>query len=460
MASLAGLAVAAGTLLSMGLTAGPASAAASSGCPTSAKGLPTDNQVSAAAVTPVGSNVTTYQFSSLKDEAPVNGVPGLMKYCVYPSPSSAKPTNITPDPVQAVGDNGAKWVTGTGSNNFAFVRPGGNPSDIGLKGQDVTMGTATWKAGAVPTGQAIVLHVNDPSVCASLYAGSTSPTCFVLPGPPRQVGPVCDKGDNGPTIAYNAMPFDVVNCLNPGESFEGDFDNEMGDLVNLSPAIGTHISLKVDFQDFACGDSGHWSGTTQESQNPPPSLCKTTPGETFTHPITANLYDPAGTGGLTTPIATVTQDQVIPFRPSANPLCPAGNGAVAGARWLNPDAIGGPACQNSIGTVLTFNFPNSISLPSTVVWTVAFNTTHAGYNPVGENTACFQAVKLDDQQPGCGYDSLNVGAHTLPATGSPAFAGTDVNEDLIAISTGSPAATLQLQPGWTGFRPLGEIIAH
>jgi hypothetical protein len=90
-----------------------------------------------------------------------------------------------------------------------------------------------------------------------------------------------------------------------------------------------------------------------------------------------------------------------------------------------------------------------------VVWTVQFNTTHAGYNPIGEATTCFPT------NPGCGYDSLNVGAKSY--VNAP-YAGTDVNATAVYRSHGNAnygAPFVALSPdsvGWTGFRPLGEIV--
>jgi hypothetical protein len=119
------------------------------------------------------------------------------------------------------------------------------------------------------------------------------------------------------------------------------------------------------------------------------------------------------------------------------PLTPGG--------WFNP---GSGACQNSIGQLLTFTFTNGPTLPSQVIWTVAFNTTHEGYAPIGESTACFISAG------GCGYDSLNVGV--LSFGGAP-YIGTDVNEDIGYSSVGGRSAPLTAETGYTGFRPLGEI---
>ena len=164
----------------------------------------------------------------------------------------------------------------------------------------------------------------------------------------------------------------------------------------------------------------------------------------LTHPITATIYDGNGVQ-----LAQVTQPQTIPFRPTADPSCPANSGpAPAGAAWFNPLAPGGGACQNSIGKVLTFNFPAGTPLPNTVIWTVAFNTSTAGYSPIGSATC-------QSDPGGCPYDSLNVGAKTY--AGAP-YAGTDIQVDEAFRSSGGPGAPLLAETGWSANRPLGEII--
>jgi hypothetical protein len=435
------------TLFAIAGTAGPAAAAAGSGCPTGKAlgSIPTASNV-AAGFSNSGS-ITMYTFSSLTNENPVGGVPGLVKYCVYPSRSSL-PTGHT---VAAKGADGTSWLYATGSNNFAFVRPGGDKTNLTLNGTTgITMGTATWST--IPAGQTIVLHINDPTVCASLYGSGTSATCFVKPS----TGPICNSGDS--SVAYNAMPFDVVNCLNPGVAFEANGWNEFGDSVTLSGNGRTLKSLIVDFQSFACV-TGTWDN--QGGNNP----CGggTTPGVspgTFTWPITANIYA-AGTGGQPTGslLATMTVDEQIPFRPNADPTnCPS-----TPTKWFNPLAPGGGACQNSIATKLTFDFSGqSVTLPADgkVVWTVAFNTSTSGYSPQGAQTplcALPPATATTTVCPLNPADSLNVGDKTYPPPAP--YAGTslfDTNGGLAVGSKGSSALAF-LTPDDLG-RPLGEII--
>jgi hypothetical protein len=153
-----------------------------------------------------GSNNTifTYTFSG-SDGTSVNGIPGLITYCVYPAEPPGNPNSTTPNTgataidgnMQAFGANGDAFVQNDSAvGSFSWSRADGNPSNISFDGNTYTMGTATWNAvacivGGVPTtcpvspaSQTIVLHINDPVECSSLYgggvAGSVS-TCWVFP---------------------------------------------------------------------------------------------------------------------------------------------------------------------------------------------------------------------------------------------------------------------------------------
>ncbi len=440
----------------------PALAASnSSGCPTSLKNILTANNVAASFSN--SGLVTTYTFISLTNENPVGGVPGLVKYCVYPTPSG-QPTD---DTVTAKGADGTTWLFKQDPKDFAFVRPGGNKTNIPLDGKSTTMGTATW--GTLPTDQTIILHIADPTVCASIYGG-TSPTCFVKPSPALS----CNAGVGDTVAAYNAIPFGGVNCAPPSFGVEAYGFNELGDQVTLAGTARTLVSLKVLFNSYGCSVSGHWySGD-----------CVTTSGATFIVPITANIYNPANCSGTplvctAAPIATVTTNQTIHFRPSAdNVNCTA---ADAG-KWFNPQGNGGGgACQNSIVELLTFDFSSqNVTLPNDVIWTVSYNTSHSGYNPIavplGSGDACESSLG------GCGYDSLNVSTRSY--TGAP-YAGTDDSESVVFLnwwagsgvptSYPSPFGDGVLTPStipsvesttdvinntWIGLRPLGEIITQ
>ncbi|WP_157171750.1 hypothetical protein [Nocardia higoensis] len=252
---------------------------------------------------------------------------------------------------------------------------------------------------------------------------------------------VCDKGNTN--LAYNALSFGALNCLAASLGFEAQATNEFGDAVGLAGTARQLASMQVLFASFACGTSGHWNTGD----------CVTASGATFDIPITAKVYS---VGNLTTPLATVTQTFSVPFRPSAdNTNC---TGTNAG-KWFNPNGApnlsgslpNGGRCQNSIATILTFNFPAGTTLPDQVVWTVSYNTTHYGYSPVGEGAACYSTPL------GCPYDSFNVGATDFP---NAPYAGTDLPPANTAYSsTGQPPGPLtQFDIGT--FRPLGAITTR
>ena len=400
----------------------------SSGCPNSTA---LKNFLAAGNVAADFSNaglVTTYRFAAFTDEPPAGGVPGLIKYCVYPDPA-APPSSVD---ALATGANGAPWTSSVGSSSFSFGRPDGNPSNIPLDVTSTTMGTATWDE--LPSAQTILLHINDPAVCASLYGGDPG-TCFVKPGQASTC--IVDHGETN--VAYNAIPFGAADCPGPSLGFEATQTAEFGDEVELEPGTGRElVSLKVLFSSWGC-QSGHWNT----------SDCSTSPGATFTHPVTANIYAVDDCGGTTCAgalLATVTTTQTVPYRPSADPLQCTGSDA---GKWFNPVAGG---CRNQISTVLTFDLTSqNVTLPDQVIWTVAFNTTHYGAAPIGEAAACFSA------SGGCPYDSFNVGATSFPQA---PYAGTDISED-VAWGRGpefGAGGVLASSSGWLTFRPVGAII--
>lgn len=432
--------------------------AVASGCPTGGTYL-ADPNVGASAS---GGTTQTYTFNSWVNEHPVSGIPGLVSYCVI--------ANQTPSAVAASahGDNGQAWQASKLNQTFAFSRPGGDKSNIGLNGTDTVMGTATFSIA--PTSQTFLLHVNDSTTCQSLYGAGSSPSCFVKPSP--RPGS-CNKGDS--TVAYNAMPSDVVNCVNPGIGFEATSTSEFGNAVNLSSSAGrTLASLKMDMQSFAC-QTGHWNGNPHDiSNNVEPCAFTDATNPTFQWPVTANIYalNTDGTpGNLLATSGPVTQ--TIPYRPAhdtSGHCTNVDNTSNSGNRWWNPAALGGAgACQSSIATVLSFNFPAGITLPDQVIWTVSFATTSEGtiVSPAQGVQDCSSGADLRFPgltDGGCPYDSLNpgdngnTGGADFPAshiTLAP-YAGSDVTTGVAYLNQGGTG--LQSQNGWAGLRPLGEII--
>ena len=241
---------------------------------------------------------------------------------------------------------------------------------------------------------------------------------------------------------YSSIPATLPGNV-PSVGFEATSASEFGDRVKFAVGSGGRVkSVTVVMSSWGC-ESGHWySGD-----------CLTTSGATFSHPITLKLYaDGAPNPGLS--LATTTQTFAIPYRPSADPLnC---TGANAG-KWYNAAEL---TCYNGFATEVTFVLPGAgVAVPSdTVVWGVAYNTTHYGSAPIGESAACYTA------SGGCGYDSLNVGLNT-----SPPLVGTDVDPNGVYWNTSyalnycdggaGGVNTFRLDDGcWAPYVPMAEFI--
>jgi hypothetical protein len=180
---------------------------AAGGCPSSnaITNFLIDNNVQASfQISSVSSlnDTATYTVSSI-DESSTGGVPGLIEYCVYPIQPPGNPDMAVAD----YSDVNGTWdaVFGSIQGYFSFKRYDGNPSNVPFDGsQNVVIGTATWcqpVAGSctvqAPGTQTILLHVNDPTVCSSLYNDGSS-TCFVYPG--LENGPPIIGLCNGATV--------------------------------------------------------------------------------------------------------------------------------------------------------------------------------------------------------------------------------------------------------------------
>lgn len=212
------------------------------------------------------------------------------------------------------------------------------------------------------------------------------------------------KAHHHPTANHDPVIYDSIIDPNPGnvpsESFEATGTQELGNQINLSGDARVLESVGVQMSSWAC-QSGSWTGT--------PSPCATTPGATFSVPITFNIYGvgPASSYGPSTAgplLATDTQTFNMPYRPSADPTdCPS-----APTKWYD---AGLATCFNGYFTDIQFNFGH-VTLPSSVIYGVTFNTNTSGFNPTGN--------------PGP-VDSLNMALSqepSAPSAGSDAYPGT------------------------------------
>jgi hypothetical protein len=199
------------------------------------------------------------------------------------------------------------------------------------------------------------------------------------------------------SVIYSSLLGNPLPGNSPSVGFEADSISEFGNAVTFAGTNRTLTSVIVTMSSWGCTTGGAGAGGN----------CVTTPGATFSEPITFNIYNPSTDGGLTpgTLITTLTQTFNIPYRPSASPKCTDG-------RWWDTSS---KLCFNGLADNITFNF-SGVSLPDSVVYGIAYNTTDYGNPPIGPDTSC--------PSGGCGYDSLNVALSSNVTAGSNTAPGT------------------------------------
>ena len=199
--------------------------------------------------------------------------------------------------------------------------------------------------------------------------------------------------------AKNGIVFNSIPKVLPGNvssvGFQATQASQLGDGITFLSSNKKHLkTVSVVMSSWACETGG---GAT----------CVTTPGSTFTHPITLNLYA-TNVGNLPgSLIASATKPFAIKYRPTSDTgiNCNGDNTA-----WFSP---ADSACYHGIVQTITFNFASlHLILPSSIVYGVAYNTSGYGAAPYGYSTACAIAGN-------CAYDSLNVSAAAgIPARGT------------------------------------------
>ena len=191
--------------------------------------------------------------------------------------------------------------------------------------------------------------------------------------------------------------------------------------------------MNLTVSNYGC-QSGHWfSGD-----------CVTTPGATYSHPITLNIYNVAAGNQGRIVDRFGTQTFALRYRPSADYVnC---TGANLGL-WYDASSN---TCFNGQASNITFNLAG-LTVPNQVIFGIAYNTTHYGYAPIGQSAPCYTGPG------GCSYDALNVGAadpsvyNTVGSNPAPSDA---YLYTLVGSCTNGPIIPFGLDSGcWTGFKP-------
>ena len=214
---------------------------------------------------------------------------------------------------------------------------------------------------------------------------------------------------------------------------------EFGSTVEL--AVGTDRTLheiEIGFSNWSC-ETGFYQT--------PATPCVTTPGTSFVHPVTVNLYADAGVGTAGALIATVTKQVTVPFRPSASAECtdPSRPGQYQ-------DAAG--VCTSGLFFTSVFDFSGlALTVPDRFTIGVTYNTSNSGFAPIGSTPI-----------PGtnAGYDALNVAIEGETPPGAGVFTETNFlgshffnSRILWGLSRGPVAqarAGGSLSRGWRGCR--------
>jgi hypothetical protein len=282
-------------------------------------------------------------------------------------------------------------------------------------------------------------------VCIGIALLAIPAAIAIAQGPPKPPGP-----PGKPGIIYSSIPKPLPGNVG-SEGPEAYAFSELGDgVVFPGGAGGTFDHVTVILSSWGC-TSGAWNTGD----------CVTAPKNAqFSQIITLNIYavnagSPPSPGAL---LAKTTQTFQIPYRPSSTPDQCSGDNET----WFNPKD---KTCYHGIAVPITFDLTHlNVSVPSEVIVTLAFNSTHYGPSPVGESAPCFTS------SGGCPYDSLNISTDSGGENDPPAnvaFIGSFLVPDSIFVnytlpgnscSGTSPVGVLALDQGcWTGFHPEIEI---
>lgn len=241
--------------------------------------------------------------------------------------------------------------------------------------------------------------------------------------------------------AANSTIYNNIPSTQPGNvvslGFEATQTSEFGGQVQFGGTVRSNPTVTVLMSSWGC-QAGSWYMKD----------CVTTPGSTFSVPITLNVYNVGDNNAPGTNVATVTKSFTIPFRPSAdNTNCTEGSIG----KWFD-----GTTCFNGLANPISFDLVG-VTLPEKVILSIAYNTTHHGYAPIVTSACSITAA-------GCGYDSLNVGVVSALTTGTyPLPNDAYLNSTTLGQycdSDPTTTGTFRLDPGcWLGYQPAFKVSA-
>jgi hypothetical protein len=245
------------------------------------------------------------------------------------------------------------------------------------------------------------------------------------------------------TNIYNNIPTPVPGNV-PSEGFECCSASEFGGQVEFASGTWKNPKVTILMSSWACQE-GSWFGEN----------CLTVKGAKFEVPITVSLYEVGPGDAPGAKIAAASKVFKIPYRPSVSTICKQTQNAKGG--WYDKKE---EHCYNGYAAKIAIQLKVA-KLPAKAIVSVAYNTTHYGYQPRGESEPCYTGPG------GCPYDSLNVGAksalaeeaYPLPdfayinSTSAEEYCGSSTTLGTFGIS-GSNG-----NPCWNGFQPSFRVDA-
>ena len=256
---------------------------------------------------------------------------------------------------------------------------------------------------------------------------------------------------------YNSIPA-VYPPSFSSLGYQAQQTSEFGDHVVFAGTNRVVETISIGLNDWACESDftltqpgNVWVPTAD------PLACVTTPGSTFVHPITLNIYEVDNSGldpAAGAVIASITQDVDIPFRPSADAL------SCGDRRWFN---AGTASCHNGFAFNVDFDLTSlALELPDEAIVSIAYNTQSYGavpiaspgpFNSLNVSLATVAATVGAEAEPDVMFRDFG-GSGFLRETGWSPFVGFVMN-----VSAGVPAPATAPTLAATGFDASFQLIA-
>lgn len=206
-------------------------------------------------------------------------------------------------------------------------------------------------------------------------------------------------------VVYNSQPLMMPGSY-PSLGFQATQTSEFGDHLQLAGTERIAQRISVELTNWACENdftsdgSGGWITSRGNAD-----ACVTSPGSSYIHPITLNVYQVDSSGivpAVGALIVSKTVDATIPFRPSydGNPLCESPSADQPfGGTWYD-DVTN--SCVHGYNFEVPFDLSGEV-LPDEIIVAVAYNTQSYGSAPIGASGP---------------YNSLNVAVgNVVPSVG-------------------------------------------